>query len=119
MAPEIAGAAPGIVNAFGDTGGILGLIILALLSIVGLVSYMGWNFMTGLMKAHESRMDTQEQRHQRDRETANQQWQQVTREITHDMKSVLDTFSRTQASAITTLERVDRNVEALKRRKAA
>lgn len=119
MSPDLAATAPSVVSAFGQTGGILGLIILALLLIVGLVAYMGWKFMSDLMKGHEARMDTQENRHQRDREQSNQQWQQVTREITADMKTVLDNLTKGQSNAIATLERVERGVETIKRRRAA
>lgn len=119
MTPDLATAAPSVITAFSQTGGILGLIILSLLLIVGLVAYMAWKFMSDLMANHEKRMDVQESRHQSDRTATNVQWQQVTREITTDMKHVLAEISSKQGGAIITLERIDRGVEALKRRKAA
>lgn len=118
MTPDIITAAPTVVNAFGQTGGILGLIILALLAIVGLVAYMAWKFMSGLMDNHEKRMDAQEARHQRDRDTANQQWQEVIREITADNKTVLDSVVTNQKSTLASLDVVSRNIEVLRRRRA-
>jgi len=119
MTPDITATAPTVINAFSQTGGILGLIVLALLVFIGLVTWLGWGFLNALIKNHESRMDNQEQRHQRDRDTSNQQWQQVTREITADMKTVLDNISRVQTGALTTLERIDRGVEKIQRKRAA
>lgn len=119
MSPDILATAPSVINSFQQSGGILGLIILALLLIVGLVAFMGWKFMTALMLNHEKRMDAQETRHQVERTTANIQWQRVTREITADMKTALNTISQQQAGVASTVERIDRSVEVLKRRRAA
>lgn len=119
MSPDLVSTAPAIITSFQESGGILGLIILALLAIVGLVAYMGWKFMTALMNNHEKRMDAQEVRHQKERDNANAQWQRVTREITSDMKSALSSISAKQDGAITVLERVDRSVDVLRRRRAA
>ena len=119
MSPDnLAATAPTVINAFGQTGGILGLIVLALLVFIGLVTWLGWSFLNNVIKNHETRMDAQELRHQRDRDISNQQWQGVTREITSDMKTVLDNISRVQSGAVITLEKIDRNVEAVRRKRA-
>lgn len=119
MSPDLTSTAPAVISAFGQTGGILGLIILSLLAIVSLVAWMGWKFMSDLINNHEKRMDAQEARHQVDRHAANKQWQEVTREISAEMKTAMNAIVRQQTSTVTALSRVDRGVEILKRRKAA
>lgn len=119
MTPDIASAAPTVVTAFADSGGILGLIVLSLLVFIALATWLVWGFMNTLIKNHEARMDAQELRHQRDRDAANQHWQAVTQAITADMKSAMAELNRSQSAGITTMDRVDRNVEILRRRRAA
>lgn len=114
------------ISSFAGEGGILGLIILALLAIVGLVVWVSGGYMRAMLKAHEDRLDKnaahhkimldeQEARHRTEREAAEHRWQSVTREISTDIKEAFAVVSSQNLKITAAVERFDSRISKLKK----
>lgn len=114
------------ISAFAEKGDILGLIILALLVIVGLVVWVVGGYMKQMLKAHEERldktafahnkaMDEQEARHRAEREAAEHRWTAVSREISEDIKSAFVTVNGQHSKVVEAIDRFEVKLNRLKR----